>query len=334
MKTFAQSQRWVFVAVLALLFGVSASALANATKKTIATLTTTYMPIVADSESNYVRVFVKNLDKTTVDKATIQIKRGKVVFNYAVNVADIASAQPKIGQNEPKPGQINFRLPVTVDPKNPKLVTPVQTYKQGDVVTLTIVYNEDFSKDPAKGKYQPEKVVFRSGLTSEGANADESKPIPVNGFTYKLDPVYSAFDDLDTSAYGSLGARFEIRNLQFFSNVDEAFVTGFDSGALLVAAYDPTLPHFVLGSSDFTDVFPSFEDLVDAFIEPDAGMFVMSAGQIFDLETDIVVATFVNAAQAAIAEPPALILVLLALSATTWANCRRRRRGPPGVSPT
>lgn len=301
----------------------SPPALAKATANTVAKLTNIYTPTIMDAESNYVRVIIKDLDRTTVKSATIGIKRKKVVSTYTVDVADIASAVLKVGMTEAKPGRIDFRLPV--DLTNPKLPVVNQTFKPGDEVTLTINYNKDFSNLLPLGKHQPKSVVFRSGLTSTGANQDESKPVPVNGFTYALDPVYTAFNDLDTTLYGSVGARFEIRNLQFFSNVDEAFVTGFDTGALLGASFNPTLPNFTLDSSELSGLEPSFQEMLDAFEEPGPGKWVMSVGQIYSLEDGMVVATFLNAAQAA-PEPAGIGLFLVGVLAMGWARRGSWRR--------
>ena len=103
-----------------LLVAAGGPVLAKDTKKTVATLTTKYKPTDDKSDSNYVRAIIDKLEKATVDKATIQIKRGKDVFNYTVDVADIASAQPQVGGNAAKPGRIDFRLPVDfTDPKKP-----------------------------------------------------------------------------------------------------------------------------------------------------------------------------------------------------------------------
>ena len=319
----------------ALVAGVFAEdARAKMPKNTVAVLTTKYQPTNDNFPSNYVRVLIDKLDKDTVSSATIGIKRGKDTFNYTVPAEDIASSQPKLGQNEAKPGRIDFRLPTMPDPMGPALPPlPVQTYKQGDVVTLTINYNKDFSNDVAKGKYQAKSAVFRSGVLSARGNADESKPIPVNGFKYTLDPEYSSFNDLDTSVYGSSGSLFEVRNLRFFSNVDEAFMLGFDAGALLGESYDTGLPHFLLGSSDnypcppaVGGSFASCESLLNSFLEPDPGMYVMAVGQIFDTQDGTVVATFLNAAQADLVapEPPVVALVL---TGCLWIAVRRRAAG-------
>ena len=315
---------WLAVVIMVIGCG-SAPVLAKDAMKTVATLTTKYKPELEKRQSHYVRVIIEGLDKTTVDSATIKIKRGKDTFNYAVDPSNIVSLQPKVGMTEPKPGRIEFRLPA--DNSNPMAPKALQTFNQDDEVTLVINYNQDFSNDPKKGKYQPKSAIFRSGANSVVGNDDESKRIPVNGFKYTLDPVYSAFNDLDTLLYGVSGAKFEVRNLRFFSNVDEAFVTGFDTGALLGAFYDQGLPHFALDSSD-TPGLKFFEDLVDAFAEPEPGMFVVSVGQLYSVEDGMVVATFLNAVQAA-PEPPAVALCLAALLAMAWA--RRHRLAAPAM---
>ena len=309
---------WLIVVIMAVVCG-SQPVLAKETKKTVAKLTTKFEPEIV-FETTYVRAIITGLDSKTVDSAKIEIKRkNKLVvdtFNYSVDRRDIASAQPKMGMNEAKSGLIDFRLPVKIVPNsNPKLppkVTALQEFKKDDIVTLTINYNEDFTKAPM-GKYQPKSAVFRTGFIGQSTNENNSKPIPVSGFEYTLDPVYSSFNDLDTLLYGVSGAQFEVRNLQFFSNVDEAFVTGFDLGALLGASYDQGLPHFTLDSSE-TPGLKSFEDLFDVFNEPDPGRFVVSVGQLYSVADGMVVSTFLHAAQA-VPEPPAITLVALALLA-------------------
>ena len=151
---------YCLVAILVLVAGWGGPAFANGTKKTVTALTTIYKPIIDNEPSDYVRVVIDGLDKTTVDSATIKIKRAKQTFDYTVvPLNNIASAIPALGMTLMKPGRIDFRLPLTFpDPNKPK---DRQTFKQGDEVTLTINYNKDFSNDPAKGKYQPRSAIFR-----------------------------------------------------------------------------------------------------------------------------------------------------------------------------
>ena len=68
---------YCLVAIFVLVAGWGGPAYANGTKKTVTTLTTIYKPLIDNEPSDYVRVVIDGLDKTTVDSAKIQIKRAK-----------------------------------------------------------------------------------------------------------------------------------------------------------------------------------------------------------------------------------------------------------------
>ena len=163
-------------------------------------------------------------------------------------------------------------------------------------------------KAPTTKLVDPDKEVriTRSVWTDQNGTAIASVPVP--GFKVAGDPIYTIFNDLEDLI------SFEVRDLQFLSNVPEIPLSLIDPGNM--SGFGPTESPFVLAPNASMD-FSVTPDL-------DPGMWLYAQGDVYSTAGDFL-GSFLHGYQRV---PEPTTLVLLTAGAAYGALGARRRRSP------
>ena len=141
------------------------------------------------------------------------------------------------------------------------------------------------------------------------------RPAPrLPGFTI------STVADAEFTLFNDLADAFRIQNLLFLPSITQSAFDALDLEALLAAAFDSSLPSFVMSASTLTD-FPRLPD-------PDPGNLFAAEFQLLDPVDGVVVGAFATGIQP-VPEPGAVSLMLVGLATGAVVLRVRRRATPP-----
>jgi len=154
------------------------------------------------------------------------------------------------------------------------------------------------------------KVGINRAFWTDGAGANIGG-VAIPGFKASGDPIYTIFNDLDTS----LG----IRGLQFLVNSPELPLESLDPGAM--SGFSSPLSDFVLAPGGMR----TFE--VPGTVDP--GRFFYAQGTLFDVSSDDVTGAFIHGSLA-VSEPGSLVLLMTGMVWMLGVACRSRTKGGQG----